>query len=88
MSNARRKKRREIKVLSNESTWLQKTLFALQKAESAREKWSELQEEDEEPDFVLPYDGGELEVELVREAIETRITELMGEVKERRRAIR
>lgn len=88
MSNARRKKRREIKVLSNESTWLQKTLFALQKAESAREKWAELQEEDEDVDFVLPYEGGELEVEVVREAIETRIAELLSEVKERRRAIR
>lgn len=87
MSKARRRKRREIKVLSNESTWLQKTLFALQKAEGAREKWAELQEADE-ADFVLPYEGGQLEVEVVREAIETRITELMGEVKERRRAIR
>ncbi len=87
MSDARRRKRREIKVLSNESTWLQKTLFALQKAESAREKWADLHEE-EDAEFILPYEGGELEVEVVREAIETRITELMSEVKERRRAIR
>ena len=41
MSEARRKKRCEIKVLSTESTWLQKTLFALDKAETSREKWAE-----------------------------------------------
>ncbi|MEJ2541763.1 MAG: hypothetical protein P8188_17660 [Gemmatimonadota bacterium] len=74
-------------MLSTESTWLQKALFALQKAESAQEKWADLHEE-EEANFVLPYDGGELDVDTIREAIENRISDLLSEVKERRRVIR
>lgn len=87
MSNARRMKRREIKVLSTESTWLQKALFALQKAESAREKWADLHDE-EESDFVLPHDDGDVEVDTFREAVENRISDLLSEVKELRRVVR
>ena len=87
MSKARRKKRREIKVLSTESTWLQKALFALNKAETAREKWADLREQDD-VDFVLPHDDGELEVDIFREAMENRISELLTEVKELRRIVR
>ena len=87
MSDARRKKRREIKFLSNESTWLQKALFAIHKAETAREKWSELQGEEDVP-FVLPHNGGELDVEDFVEAMENRIQELLTEVRERRKVLR
>lgn len=87
MTDARRRKRREIKFLSNESTWLQKALFALHKAETAREKWADLQGEEDIP-FVLPHSDGELQVDDFVEAIEGRISELLAEVKERRRAIR
>lgn len=87
MTDARRRKRREIKFLSNESTWLQKALFALSKAETAREKWADLQGEEDIP-FVLPHNGDELSVDEFVEAIEGRITHLLAEVKERRRAVR
>ena len=87
MSDTRRMKRREIKVLSTESTWLQKALFALQKAETAREKWADLHDE-EELDFVLPHDDGDVEVDTFREAVENRISDLLSEVKELRRVVR
>lgn len=87
MSKARRKKRREIKVLSTESTWLQKALFALNKAETAREKWADLREQDD-VEFILPHDDGDLEVDTFREAMENRISELLTEVKELRRVVR
>ena len=87
MSDARRKKRREIKVLSTESTWLQKALFALNKAETAREKWADLREE-EDVEFVLPHDDGDLEVDTFREGMENRISELLAEVKELRKVVR
>lgn len=87
MSNARRKKRREIKLLSTESTWLQKALFAIQKAETAREKWADLQEE-EDVEFILPHDDGELRVDYFVEAAENRISQLLEEVRERRQILR
>ena len=87
MSDTRRRKRREIKFLSNESTWLQKALFALHKAETAREKWADLQGRDEVP-FVLPHGDGELRVDDFLEAMEDRIQELLTEVRERRKLLR
>ena len=87
MSKAARKKRREIKVLSTESTWLPPAIFALNKAETAREKWADLREQDD-VDFALPHDDGELEVDTFREGMENRISELLTEVKDLRRVLR
>lgn len=88
MSDARRRKRREIKLLTNESVWLQKALFALQKVEAVREKMAELNGEDEAEPLVLELGRKKLKVEEFEEALENRVEKLLEEVRERRKVIR
>lgn len=88
MSDARRRKRREIKLLTNESVWLQKALFALQKVEAVREKMAELNGEDEAAPLVLELGRKKLKVEEFEEALENRVEHLLEEVRERRKVIR
>ena len=88
MSDARRRKRREIKLLTNESVWLQKALFALQKVEAVREKMAELNGEDEAEPLVLELGRKKLKVEEFEEALENRVEHLLEEVRERRKVIR
>lgn len=88
MSDARRRKRREIKLLTNESVWLQKALFALQKVEAVREKMAELNGEDEAEALVLELGRKKLKVEEFEEALENRVEKLLEEVRERRKVIR
>ncbi len=85
MTDTKRRKRQEIRLLSSESAWLQKALFALQKAEDAREKLADTRKE-ETPAFVLPLDGKKLAVDDFQEALENRIKVLMDDVRERRRS--
>ena len=87
MATDRRQRRKEIKLLSNESAWLQKALFALQKAEDARERLADARGE-EDVEFVLELDGNELSVEEFQEAMEGRIKFLLDEVRERRKVLR
>lgn len=88
MSDARRRKRREIKLLTNESVWLQKALFALQKVEAVREKMAELSGQDEAEPLVLELGRKKLKVEEFEEALENRVEKLLEEVRERRKVIR
>lgn len=83
----RRARRREIQLLSNESAWLQKALFALQKAETAREKLADARDA-EVPPFELPLDDETLSVEEFQEAMTNRIHELLEDVRARRRTLR
>lgn len=83
----RRAKRREIRLIQNHSTWLQKALFALQKAEDARDKLADTRGDDPGP-FVLNYEGKEISVDLFEEALEDRIQELLTMTRERRQAMR
>lgn len=85
MTDTRRRNRQEIRLISSESAWLQKALFALQKAEDAREKLADTRDE-EAPAFVLPFDGKKLVVDDFQEALENRIKFLMDDVRERRRS--
>ena len=87
MATDRRQRRKEIKLLSTESAWLQKALFALHKAEDAREKLADSQGE-EASDFILDLDGKHLDVEDFQEAMENRIKTLLDEVRERRKILR
>ena len=87
LATDRRQRRAEIKLLSNESAWLQKALFALQKAEDAREQLADSRGEDT-PDFVLDLDGDQLAVEHFQEAMENRIKILLDEVREQRKILR
>ncbi len=88
LADTRRRNRREIRVLSSESAWLQKALFALQKAESSREKLADIRGEKEAPEFVLSLGRKKLKVEDFEEALENRIRELLDDVRERRRGAR
>lgn len=88
LSDARRRKRREIKLLTNESVWLQKALFALQKVEAVREKMAELNGDDEAEPLVLELGRKKLKVEEFEEALENRVEKLLEEVRERRKVIR
>lgn len=85
MTDTKRRNRQEIRLLSSESAWLQKALFALQKAEDAREKVADIRHE-EAPDFILPLNGKKLVVDDFQEALENRIKVLMDDVRERRRS--
>ena len=84
MADERRKNRLEIRQLSSESTWLQKALFALQKADEAREKLAEMRGSDDS-DFELTLGRKKLLVDDFEEAIENRIRELLDTIRERRR---
>lgn len=84
---AKRRKRRELKLLNNESVWLQKALFALQKAETAREKLADHLGVDEVP-FELPNQDEPYEIESALEAIENRVRHLLDTTQDRRRAMR
>ncbi len=83
----RRQQRKEIRLIQNHSSWLQKALFALQKAETAREKLADAKDEDLER-FVIEYDGEEYDVEAFEEALESRVKNLLEVTRERRRAMR
>lgn len=84
----RRRKRKEIRLIQSHSSWLQKALFALQKADDARDKLSDARGDDEAEPFVLSHDGSDISVEAFEEALEGRIQELLTDTRERRRAMR
>lgn len=84
----RRRKRKEIRLIQSHSSWLQKALFALQKADAVRDKISDARGEDEAGPFVLEHNGSDFSVEEFEEALEGRIQELLTTTRERRRAMR
>ena len=87
MSDEKRRKRREIRALQREATWLQKVLFGLGKAHEAREKFGDARGKEADP-LVLEMEDGPLPVEAIEEALESRIQELLEVVRERRRNLR
>lgn len=87
MNADRRRYRRETQLLSSESAWLQKALFALQKAEGSREKLAESRGQEDVP-FDLATEAGTISLEDVQEGLENRIRELLDEVRGRRRSLR
>ncbi len=87
MSDRRRQQRREIRLQQRESSWLQKALFALGKAEDTREKLAETR--DEEPfTYSVKLDDREITMEELEDALQSRIEYLMETVRERRRSLR
>ena len=87
MSDQRRQQRREIRLQQRESSWLQKALFALGKAEETREKLADTRDEDPTP-YVLELDDRELSMEELEDTLQSRIEHLMETVRERRRTLR
>lgn len=84
----RRKKRKEIRLLQNHSAWLQKALFALQKADAVRDQLADHNRQDEADPFVLEHDGDRYDVEAFEAALEGRIQELLTTTREERLAMR
>ncbi len=84
----KRRRRREIRLLQSESTWLQKALFALRKAEAAHEDVADLREDDDGEPIRLAVDGRELELEPLEDAIEERAQILLDNVRRMRRELR
>jgi hypothetical protein len=87
LQEERRIQRKEIQALSSESAWLQKALFALGKAEDAREAIAELRRKEPGP-FELEMDGKVLSVDDFQEGLEKRIQELLQDIRERRKVLR
>lgn len=86
MSDQRRRQRTEIRLLQRESTWLQKALFAMGKAQEVREKLADTREEDASS-YTVELDGEAVSMELLEDAIQARAQKLMEEVRERRRLL-
>ena len=86
MSAERRQLRREIRLIQGESVWLQKALFALRKAEEAREKLADARGEEAE-EYLLDAEGGRLRLEVLEEALEERAGELLKRVREMRKTL-
>ena len=84
MSDERRQKRTEIRHLQSESVWLQKALFALRKAETARDKLADVRDEDSS-DYLLTVGDTEVPLEALEDALEARAKELIATVRQMRR---
>jgi len=82
----KRRANRARRLIRSEHRWLQKAIFALSKAEDARDKLADLYD-GEAPDLVVPINGSEHEVEEVgsalREVIQQRMHAQREELRER-----
>lgn len=83
MTDDKRRFRRETRLLQNESSWLQKALFALRKVEDVRDRLAELHERGPET-YGLVVDGEEVPLASIEDALEVRAGELQKTVRERR----
>ena len=86
MSDERRRKRTEIRHLQSESVWLQKALFALRKAETARERLADTRDEDASA-YLLSVGEAEIPMEALEDALEQRAQELTQTVRQMRRKL-
>lgn len=86
MADERRRKRRELRLMQQESVWLQKSLFAMRKADATREKLAETRDEEPE-DYVFQLDDSTLTLEELEEAVDSRVEKLMQTVREMRKAL-
>jgi hypothetical protein len=86
VSDERRQKRTEIRHLQGESVWLQKALFALRKAETARERLADTRDEDPSG-YTLSVAGDDVPLEAIEDALEQRAQELIGTVRKMRREL-
>jgi hypothetical protein len=86
VNDDRRRKRKEVRYLQSESVWLQKAVFALRKAEAARESLADVRDEEAEPYFLSVGDR-ELSIQDLDEALDVRVEALMKTVREMRRSL-
>ncbi|MEX2465535.1 MAG: hypothetical protein WD995_01410, partial [Gemmatimonadota bacterium] len=78
MAQDKRQLRKERRLVQSESRWMQKALFALNKAEDARAKLAKARNEEGEPETVT-VGGKSLSIDALRTAIQGRV-ETLAEV--------
>lgn len=85
----KRRENRARRLIRSESRWLQKAVFALAKAEDARQKLADLGDDDRYA-LHVELDGTEHDVAKVgtalREVVEDRLQERRAELRERMKA--
>jgi hypothetical protein len=86
VADERRRKRKEVQYLQSESVWLQKAVFALRKAEAARDGLADVREEAVGA-YELEVGGRTLGLHELDEALDVRVDALMKEVREMRRSL-
>ena len=82
-SKEKRKKRREMRLIQQEATWLQKAVFAFGKVEDLREKIADLNETEPEP-LTVQIEGSEVSLDDVSEALEEKVQGTLEMLRERR----
>lgn len=82
-SKEKRRQRREMRLIQQEATWLQKAVFAFGKVEDVREKIADLNEEDPEP-ITVEIEGREVSLDDVSEALEEKVQGTLEMLRERR----
>lgn len=87
MVDDKRQLRKERRLVQSESRWMQKALFALNKAEDAREKLAKTREENGDT-AVVNIGGNDLSIDALRTAIQDRVETLAEVLQERRQILR
>jgi hypothetical protein len=82
-SKEKRRQRREMRLMQQEATWLQKAVFAFGKVEDIREKIADLNEQEPDP-FTVELEGGEILLDDIAEALEERVQGTLEMLRERR----
>lgn len=88
MSDERRRKRKELRLVQNEASWLQKALFAMGKAEDAHQKLVDFRGDDGAAEYMFRVDESSASIEAIEEAFEDRLSSLKEKLRERRQSLR
>lgn len=78
-----RRKRREMRLMQQEATWLQKAVFAFGKVEDLREKIADLNEADPDP-LTVQIKGKKVSLDDVSKALEEKVQGTLEMLRERR----
>lgn len=87
MVDDKRQARKERRLVQSESRWMQKALFALNKADDAREKLAKTRDEEANA-AVVNIGGKDLSIDALRTAIQERVETLAEVLQERRQVLR
>lgn len=79
----KRRKRREMRLIQQEATWLQKAVFAFGKVEDLREKIADLKETEPDP-LTMTIDGSDVSLDDVSKALEEKVQATLEMLRERR----
>lgn len=79
----KRRKRREMRLIQQEATWLQKAVFAFGKVEDLREKIADLNETEPDP-LTMTIEGSEVSLDDVSKALEEKVQATLEMLRERR----